>query len=88
MLTFESFDLESANRCRYDYVEINGEKYCGSSKPSPVISSGNTLTITFHSDYSVIRSGFKATWKAMGNTGISSIRKQDGRQLLWLLSNN
>ena len=69
-LTFDSFDLENARRCKYDYVQIYDEKYCGSNKPDPIISTGNTLNITFHSDYSVIRNGFKATWKAVGDSGI------------------
>jgi len=73
MLTFESFDLESHSSCVYDYVKISfgsvEEKYCGSSKPSPIISSGNTMTVVFHSDYSVNRNGFKATWEAVETSG-------------------
>merc|ERR1712110_903008 len=72
-LTFESFDLESHSSCVYDYVKISfgsdEEKYCGSSKPSPIISSGNTMTVVFHSDYSVNRNGFKATWEAVEISG-------------------
>ena len=72
-LTFESFDLESHSRCKYDYVKITfeseEEKYCGSSMPSPIISSGNTMTVVFHSDYSVNRNGFKATWEAVETSG-------------------
>jgi len=66
-LTFESFDIESHRNCAYDYVLVSygsvEQKYCGSTKPDPVISSGNTMTVTFHSDYSVNLNGFKATWK-------------------------
>jgi len=72
-LTFESFNLESHSNCSYDYVQISDgmveEKYCGSDKPSPIKSSGNTMNITFHSDYSVSRKGFKATWEAVENSG-------------------
>merc|ERR550539_1335477 len=67
MLTFESFELETHSSCRYDYVKISfgsvEEKYCGTNKPSPIISSDNTMTVVFHSDYDVNRNGFKATWK-------------------------
>jgi len=67
-LTFESFDLEapSTSGCRYDYVQISHgsfqQKYCGSSMPSPIISSGNPITVTFHTDGSANGNGFKATW--------------------------
>merc|ERR550539_1047748 len=71
-LSFDSFDLEDASSCRYDYVQISHgsfeEKYCGFRKPDPIISSGNTMTVTFYSDYSVSRYGFKATWEAVGNS--------------------
>ena len=73
-LTFKKFNIEAHSNCAYDYVKVSfgseEEKYCGSNKPDPIISTGNTLNITFHSDYSVIRNGFKATWKAVGDSGI------------------
>jgi len=65
-LYFESFDLEAAHSCGYDYVQISHgsfqQKYCGSSKPTPIISSRNTMTVTFHTDGSANGNGFKATW--------------------------
>ena len=68
-LTFEAFNLESHSTCKYDFVQISEgseeEKYCGNVKPSPIISSGNTMNVTFHSDRSVNRSGFKASWEAV-----------------------
>ena len=73
-LTFESFNLEPSSTCRLDYVQVSSgsvdETYCGSSMPSPIISSGNTMTVFFHSDGSVNRNGFKATWKAVGPFGM------------------
>ena len=69
LLTFESFDVESHSSCDYDWVQIGEEKYCGSNKPSPILSSGNTMDITFHSDFSVARSGFNATWEVVENSG-------------------
>jgi len=71
-LTFEAFNLESHSLCAYDYVQISfgseEQKYCGSDVPSPIISSGNTMDITFHSDRSVRRTGFKASWEAVTET--------------------
>ena len=69
MLTFDSFDLEGHSSCRYDYVKVSHgsveEKYCGSSKPDPIISSGNTMTVLFHSDQSVNGNGFRAIWETV-----------------------
>ena len=54
--------------CEYDFVQISygsfKEKYCGSSKPTPIISSEN-MTVIFHSDQSVNRKGFRAIWKTL-----------------------
>ena len=68
-LTFESFDLEAHSTCGYDYVQISfgsvEEKYCVNNKPSPIISPGNTMRVTFHSDETVNMGGFRATWEAI-----------------------
>ena len=73
MLTIDSLDIESHSSCAYDYVKVSfgseEEKYCGSNKPSPIISSGNTMTVVFHSDSGVNGNGFKATWKAVETSG-------------------
>ena len=45
---------------KWDCVEVSfgseEQKYCGSNKPSPIISTDNTMTVVFHSD-SIISSG-------------------------------
>ena len=73
-LTFESFDLEEPiGGCDYDYLfdyvkitfESEEKKYCGSRKPSPIISSGNTMTVVFYSDSSINRNGFGAIWETV-----------------------
>ena len=73
-LTFESLDIEAHASCRWDWVQVSfgseEQKYCGSNKPSPIISSGNTMTVLFHSDQSVTHNGFKATWKALETSGM------------------
>ena len=75
MLTFESFDIEAHPECRYDYVKVSfgsdEQRYCGSNKPSPIISSNNTMVVIFRSDdHEGHNNGFKATWKA-GEPGMS-----------------
>ena len=76
-LTFTDFDLEPESTCGYDYVKVldtDGvtqlKKLCGTSLPSPINSSGNKLTVIFHSDHSVNKKGFQANWKAV--SGVSS----------------
>ena len=78
MLTFQSFDLQDKNRWHDwcdDYVQISfgsvAEKYCGSKLPT-IISSGNTMTVVFHSERNGFdpKQGFKATWKAVETSGM------------------
>ncbi|XP_069077876.1 embryonic protein UVS.2-like [Pleurodeles waltl] len=71
-LTFTDFDLEPhLSFCRLDYLVIfNGPtnsapligRYCGSGPIPPVVSSGNSLLLQFHSDRSDQRKGFRATY--------------------------
>ena len=49
-------------------------KKCGSSKPDKIISSANSLTVKFHSDSSVVKKGFKATWKQVAATSGGTIK--------------
>ena len=74
-LTFTSMDIEECTdpdfggKCYCDYVEVldsDGSqlfKECNSEIPSPLTSTGNTMSIVFHSDYSVNQNGFSADWK-------------------------
>ncbi|CAH8590540.1 unnamed protein product [Schistosoma turkestanicum] len=66
---FADFELESHQQCTYDQViaydgATNNSaflgQYCGSRKPGPIISSQNQLLLTFNSDSSVQRKGFRA----------------------------
>ena len=66
---FLAFDLESDFRCRNDwlvaydgpstYASVIGSKRCGSSRPSSILSSGNSLTFEFRTDFSQTFNGFK-----------------------------
>ena len=68
-LEFNDFRLESHSRCDYDYLQVyDGRsassrsligKYCGSSKPSKIISHGNTLFLYWRSDSGTQFKGFK-----------------------------
>lgn len=76
-LTFTSFHLESGVECTYDYVAVypgyvtvatESEnmaqigKFCGSSIPPVLQSSGNILSLVFRSDDSLNGHGFSATY--------------------------
>ncbi|XP_070174131.1 cubilin-like [Littorina saxatilis] len=71
LLSFVAFNLEAGSSCNYDYLEIRDGtdedapslgRFCGSSFPSPVTSTGNTLLLKFKTDGSVTGSGFSASW--------------------------
>ncbi|XP_078578511.1 inactive serine protease PAMR1-like isoform X1 [Branchiostoma floridae x Branchiostoma japonicum] len=74
MLQFTSFSLEEDSLCEYDYVAVyDGPtvsspllgKFCGSTPPGPVQSSGNQIVVRFYSDYSGEYDGFEATYTAV-----------------------
>ncbi|XP_025214023.1 suppressor of tumorigenicity 14 protein [Theropithecus gelada] len=48
--------------CPKDYVEINGEKYCGERSQFVVTSNSNKITVRFHSDQSYTDTGFLAEY--------------------------
>ena len=56
--------------CRYDYVELRDGgsmnagllgRFCGSARPPAFTSTGQAMFVRFRTDYSVTRTGFKAT---------------------------
>lgn len=61
-LTFVDFHLENSTNCNYDYLEINGTKYCGKGPGRDIWIKfqGEKIqeTITFHSDNTVSYHGF------------------------------
>ena len=72
-LTFNTFDLEKdpfTEDCRFDFVEIKDgprilERLCGKLTKRTFTSSGNKMTVRFHSDASLTSKGFSATWKRL-----------------------
>ena len=58
--SFTAFDLESHSACVYDDVSVEGTKYCGTqAPPAGTVAPNEQLTITFKTDVSVTRSGFR-----------------------------
>ena len=52
-----AFDVEALG-CRYDYLTVNGVKYCGTSGPSGAVAEDGV--IKWESDGSTVKSGWKA----------------------------
>ncbi|XP_059179030.1 cubilin-like isoform X2 [Physella acuta] len=72
-VTFNEFVLELSQNCRYDFVEIfDGSrdtgtslgKWCGTSLPPPVRSTGNVMTVVFVTDDHDNFRGFLLTWNS------------------------
>ncbi|XP_065577284.1 cubilin-like isoform X11 [Artemia franciscana] len=73
LLSVLDFQLESHDRCSFDYLEIrNGKyatspligRYCGTNIPPTIPSHGNQLYIRFVSDNSRSQKGFRISWEA------------------------
>ncbi|XP_010774124.1 suppressor of tumorigenicity 14 protein homolog, partial [Notothenia coriiceps] len=63
---FNKFFLgKYSSQCQNDYVEVNGQRLCGSKPKSTVVTSRkNKMTITFKSDSSYVDQGFIAEYEA------------------------
>ena len=55
--TVEAFEVEEETSCQYDYLEVNGVKYCGTSGPPNGEPAG---AVQWVSDFSVTAKGWKA----------------------------
>ncbi|XP_061072328.1 membrane frizzled-related protein [Conger conger] len=74
-LTFRNFSLETQDVCEFDYVEVHdggdvGDgtvlgRFCGTSLPPDLTSSGPVMTVLFVADEGVADSGFYATYRAI-----------------------
>ena len=66
---FEDFCLDYGSPCNNDWLEVHdgensdseliGERLCNEYIPSPIESSGNSMTLVFHSDNYYNKRGFK-----------------------------
>uniref|UniRef100_A0A3B4YSD3 Zgc:154142 n=1 Tax=Seriola lalandi dorsalis TaxID=1841481 RepID=A0A3B4YSD3_SERLL len=69
-LWFEEFALEDTKLCTADFITVRDPlgiigKYCGYTKPKPVVSLSNHLTIYFDTNERKTDQGFKAHYKAV-----------------------
>ncbi|KAK7882833.1 hypothetical protein WMY93_029007 [Mugilogobius chulae] len=73
-LSFTNFSLEPHDMCEFDYVEAHDGadtrarvlgRFCGSSFPPNITSSGPHMTLVFVADDGLSDSGFNATYQAV-----------------------
>uniref|UniRef100_A0A3Q1JVK3 Ovochymase 2 n=1 Tax=Anabas testudineus TaxID=64144 RepID=A0A3Q1JVK3_ANATE len=69
-LWFEEFALEDTQLCIADFITLRDSlgiigKYCGYTKPKPVVSLTNRLTVFFDTNDRKTDQGFKAHYKAL-----------------------
>ncbi|XP_078478800.1 LOW QUALITY PROTEIN: membrane frizzled-related protein-like [Lampetra planeri] len=74
-LSFRNFSLETQDVCEFDYVEVHDGanigagrvlgRFCGTTFPPDLISSGPHMTVVFVADEGVADSGFNATYRSV-----------------------
>ena len=57
------YEFCGGDNCTCDYVEISGQRYCGTSLPEPIISC--SVEVLFQSDWDFNFPGFRAEWTAI-----------------------
>ncbi|KAB0405048.1 hypothetical protein E2I00_012257 [Balaenoptera physalus] len=74
---FKAFFLLEPNvplgSCSKDYVEINGERYCGERPQFVVSSRSGKMTVRFHSDQSYTDTGFLAEYLSYDASDLSTV---------------
>lgn len=78
-LSFQNFSLETQDVCEFDYVEVHDSisteagrvlgRFCGTTFPPDLTSSGPHMTVVFVADEGVADSGFNATYQAVSVLG-------------------
>ncbi|XP_039905489.1 membrane frizzled-related protein [Simochromis diagramma] len=78
-LSFRNFSLETQDVCEFDYVEVHDSvstgagrvlgRFCGTTFPPELTSSGPHMTVVFVADEGVADSGFNVTYQAVSVLG-------------------
>lgn len=82
-VNFDDINIEYGGvNCYYDYLRIYDGvddkqstlgKFCGQSLPATIKSSSNKIYLHFHSDDRQTYTGFKLTWRAVGNNVVTTL---------------
>lgn len=59
---FLQIDIEQNRKCLFDYVLVDGQKYCGLELPPPIESMNNELRLVYVNDDSKPSRGFRGEW--------------------------
>lgn len=70
-------DIELDRKCLFDYVQIEGDRYCGQLPPPPIYSMSNEMSILYVNDEVKPSRGFRAKYK-MVEVGCGGVIKQGG----------
>jgi len=65
-LSCSAFNIESHSSCRWDWLRVDGTKFCGTA--GPTVSSNSVMNVDFHADGSVVRTGYLCTIEARAGT--------------------
>ncbi|XP_065571768.1 tolloid-like protein 1 [Artemia franciscana] len=78
ILTFQTFSLARSNSCKYDYVEVFGNRsllitgrfgrFCGQTTPPVLTSVDNVMTVVFKADSNIAAEGFTAVYSIQNTT--------------------
>ena len=70
-IMFREMNIESVSSCSSDFIKIydvnsakDFGKFCGNKLPDLLLSSGNMVTIHFHTDNQQSGKGFRLLWRA------------------------
>ncbi|XP_056135753.1 ovochymase [Lampris incognitus] len=82
-LWFENLALEDDKLCTADFVTLRDTlgtlgKYCGHTKPKPMVTQGNRLVVSFDTNDRKTDQGFKAHYKAVAPESASEIAGAGG----------
>ncbi|OTF80374.1 CUB domain containing protein, partial [Euroglyphus maynei] len=73
--TVEQMDIEFDHRCMFDYLMVQGQRYCGQTPPPPFYSMNNELKIYYVNDESKPSKGFRGSYRSV-EIGCGGVLKQ------------
>ena len=73
--TVEQMDIEFDHRCMFDYLMVQGKRYCGQNPPPPFYSMNNELKIYYVNDESKPSIGFIGSYRSI-EIGCGGVLKQ------------
>nr|CAB3266627.1 suppressor of tumorigenicity 14 protein-like [Phallusia mammillata] len=83
VIYFDHLDLEDHSNCDWDYLEVydgtelyTGTRLCGDQAPRNFAAFSTTVRIVFHTDGSVVKTGFEISWR-------TAVRCSDNQFTCW-----